>query len=60
MKKTRLARGAWPTWSPEGDKIAFVGKGGAIYVMDADGSNPTTVFDAAGVSVSEPVWQPLP
>jgi|GEM_PF-5453938 hypothetical protein len=28
--------------------------------MYADGSNVIPVFDAAGVQVSEPVWQPLP
>jgi Tol biopolymer transport system component len=49
-----------PTWSPDGEKIAIVGMKGAIYEVDADGSNPTPVFDAAGVQVSEPVWQPLP
>jgi Tol biopolymer transport system component len=59
LEETPLTEGIWPTWSPEGDKIAFVGTAG-INVMDADGSNVTTVFDAAGVSVSEPVWQPLP
>ena len=59
LEETTLTEGIWPTWSPDGEKIAFVGTGG-IKVMDADGSNPTTVFDAAGVSVSEPVWQPLP
>jgi hypothetical protein len=28
--------------------------------MNADGSNVTPIFEAAGVSLSEPVWQPLP
>jgi hypothetical protein len=44
-----------PTWSPDGTKIAFnsgrdpVG----IYVMDADGSNPTHIS-----SGSQPAWSP--
>ena len=60
LEKTPLTGGIWPTWSPDGEKIAFVGTGGSINVMDADGSNVTPIFEAAGVSVSEPVWQPLP
>jgi TolB protein len=59
LEETPLTDGIWPTWSPDGEKIAFVGKKG-IYVMDADGSTVTPIFEAAGVSVSEPVWQPLP
>ena len=60
LKETPLAEGVWPAWSPDGENIAFVGDGGAIMVMGADGSNPTTVFDVAGVQVSQPVWQPMP
>jgi Tol biopolymer transport system component len=58
LEETRLAEGIWPTWSPDGEKLAFVGEGGSIYLMDADGSNPTPIFDAAWVQVSELVWQP--
>ena len=42
------AEDAWPSWSPDGKKIAFVssrdqdaGLGWEIYVMDADGKNPS-------------------
>jgi WD40 repeat protein len=48
LEETRLAEGIWPTWSPDGEKLAFVGEGGSTYLMDADGSNPTPIFDAAG------------
>jgi hypothetical protein len=61
----------FPSWSPDGTKIAF-GKEGAtlaryakmeIYVMDADGSNPTklTNKDAAAQDASsdtQPSWSP--
>ena len=32
----RLARGSSPVWSPEGDRIAYVGNN--VMVMEADGS----------------------
>jgi Tol biopolymer transport system component len=39
----------WPTWSPDGSRIAFVSKRdhllGEIYVMDADGSNVKRITD---------------
>jgi Tol biopolymer transport system component len=48
LRKTRLTHtpGAenWPSWSPDGRKIAFTTENGAIYVMNHDGSNPTPVF----------------
>jgi hypothetical protein len=42
-----------PAWSPDGGKIAF-NRNGAIYVMEADGSNPT-LLTAPGIS---PAWSP--
>ena len=50
----------YPTWSPDGRKIAFVSNrnGGniQIWVIDADGKNPVRLTD--GVSDSYPDWSP--
>jgi TolB protein len=35
---TRLTRGGWPAWSPDGSKIAFH-RSGNVYVVHADGSH---------------------
>jgi uncharacterized repeat protein (TIGR01451 family) len=44
-----------PSWSPDGDKIAFCRSGsGGITVMNADGSNPTDI-PAPGC---DPAWSP--
>jgi len=64
--QTRLTDGAdgideYPTWSPDGRKIAFVRNLSLIYVMNADGSNirqivalnPTGNFGTYGLS-----WSP--
>src|SRR5229473_3031682 len=45
-----------PAWSPDGKKIAFTSMG-EVYVMNADGSNPTRLTnDPAGGSA--PAWSP--
>lgn len=48
------ARNIRPDWSPNGQKIAFVSHG-HIYVMNADGSDPTPL--TAG-SDNAPAWSP--
>ena len=68
--KTSLTRnvpfGGWSaSWSPDGRRIAFVTGCGQnrqhggfqIYVMDADGSNPTPLTDAPGDD-EYPSWSP--
>ncbi|HEX7051150.1 MAG TPA: Ig-like domain-containing protein [Longimicrobiales bacterium] len=51
---------AWPTWSPDGGRIAFRTSRDAneeIYVMNADGSDPTNVTNDAGDDY-RPSWSP--
>jgi TolB protein len=57
----RLTKGgdSSPTWSSDGKRIAFIrgkGFGGALYVMNADGSNQHRVGHIA--NASNPDWQP--
>ncbi|HEY1248165.1 MAG TPA: hypothetical protein VGE97_04190, partial [Nitrososphaera sp.] len=46
-----------PTWSPDGEKIAFVGDG-EIYVMNADNGRGVTRLTNNNVSDSSPTWSP--
>ena len=52
---------AWPTWSPDGQRIVFASKRNGIladlYVMDADGKNTRQLTDLPG-DVGEPAWSP--
>src|SRR5579859_2914956 len=48
----------YPTWSPDGTKIAFVYNGNALYVMNPDGTNPTEVtsIDVSTGFMYFPTW----
>jgi Tol biopolymer transport system component len=60
--------GRHPTWSPDGSQLAFL-RGpiqfptaqtspGALYVMDADGSNQVNVSPGSGSQDRTPEWSP--
>jgi hypothetical protein len=52
------ARANSPSWSPDGDRLAFVARRGTeLRTVGADGERPQTVFRARG-EVSGPVWSP--
>ncbi|HEX8220090.1 MAG TPA: hypothetical protein VF914_12885 [Chloroflexia bacterium] len=55
------AENAYPTWSPDGTRIAFMSKRGGgnwqIHVMNADGSDKRMVTDGKGLA-KLPVWSP--
>jgi Tol biopolymer transport system component len=61
-----LGRGLFPSWSPNGTKIAFfysaAGTQGGIFVMNADGTGVTRLvsneFANPGDTVQTPSWSP--
>jgi WD40 repeat protein len=54
---TPIASGYDPAWSPDGKTIAFVSSPG-IRLVDADGSNPRTLYSAPGYGFKSPTWSP--
>jgi Tol biopolymer transport system component len=61
---TRLTdRAGWestPSWSPDGDQIAFStedGEEGDIFVVNSDGSELTRLTDLPGIEI-DPTWSP--
>lgn len=53
---------AWPVWSPDGKKIAFVSLSGddghhALYLMNGDGSGVTELTLREG-AIEHPTWSP--
>jgi Tol biopolymer transport system component len=69
LQETRLTKGSFengydtsPTWSPDGEKIAYVREAtetSSIYVVDSHGSTPTLVRKFPPNTLS-PDWRPLP
>jgi len=57
----------WPTWSPDGEQIAFTHWADLTYPppdilrVETDGtSSPTNVTNSPGVHDEVPAWQPVP
>jgi Tol biopolymer transport system component len=48
----RVAEGFDPSWSPNGSKLAYVGRDGGIWVIKADGTGPEKLSEAG----SQPHW----
>jgi Tol biopolymer transport system component len=56
-KPTRLVPGDWPTWSPDGARIAFV-HGSGLYSVRADGSSEAKLWEMSGAEIGQPQWSP--
>jgi Tol biopolymer transport system component len=53
---TSLGPGNAPAWSPDGQKIAFVGLDGSLWVMSADGSNRVEILNRT--DLTDVAWSP--
>ena len=65
-KKRELARGHHPSWSPDGRMLVYDVSmddghrilGSDLYVINADGSEPTRLTNTPEVLECEPAWSP--
>ena len=51
------AGGSHPTWSPDGERIAFIGSNGEPYVVNVDGTGLTRLTELPGDG-NRPAWSP--
>jgi Tol biopolymer transport system component len=49
--------GRWPSWSPDGSRIAF--QAGELFTMAPDGTNVTLVEGVVAVDYSGLAWNPV-
>jgi Tol biopolymer transport system component len=63
--RTQVREGQQPSWSPDGLSIAYIaedkssaGRRRAIWVMDADGSNPREIAYSPDCDYGHPNWHP--
>lgn len=48
--------GGYPTWAPNGSRLAFVGENGQLSIANADGSGLVRLADSGGISLQ--AWSP--
>lgn len=48
--------GGYPTWAPDGSRLAFVGENGQLSIANADGSGLVRLADGGGISLQ--AWSP--
>jgi dipeptidyl aminopeptidase/acylaminoacyl peptidase len=47
-----------PSWSPDGQSIAFVNEWSSLATISSDGSGLSTLYKADGGPVLSPIWSP--
>src|SRR5215203_4765359 len=63
VTKTQNSYELSPAWSPDGRQIAYISANAGfydLYVMLADGTNPTNITNSPEVDEQNPSWQPKP
>ena len=56
-KQIQLPDGSEPAWSPDGNKIVYLGEGG-LFVVDQDGTNKERIGQFSYSWVQSPTWSP--